>query len=117
MNFKVSILEIVLMAYDLLWQEIWSETPLLGVPKKKKIHLQIPENMKECYGWTCLNVEIWKSVLLSMKLLVHNIWHRNLLENVHMPSMLHYSLGNYLNAYNPEWEGFIHKSAGRNVYA
>lgn len=37
-----------------------------------------------------------------MKLFVHNTWHRNLLENVHMLNMLHYSLGNYLNAYNPE---------------
>lgn len=44
------------MAYDLLWQEIWYETPLLGV--LKGTHLQIPENIKECYGWTCLNVKI-----------------------------------------------------------
>ena len=66
------------MAYDLLWQETWSKTALLEL--LKKIHLQILENIKECYGYICLDAEIWKPAPESMNLLLHRVWHTFLRE-------------------------------------
>lgn len=71
MNFKVSMLQDNINGSDLLWQEIWSEIPLLGVLKKS----------------ICKFLKIWKcamtepvamlkselSAIVGTKLLMYNM--------------------------------------------
>ena len=92
------------MAHDLLWQEIWSETPLLGVLKKNPFAnswkyesataepvSMLKSRKLSLWGWKCL------CTLSGIPA------HINLSENVHILNMLHCSVGNYLNAHNTEW--------------